>query len=434
MERARKWVATAVLGALLAIGISLPAGGANPRVDTLQMCVNDASLDCVESLEIQLGDGTWSSLEYVGWFPGTAYTDPVGNLVNPGFESFIFGNTVVNLDVQLDSLDHIIQKLPDGKLHTGAALRANIQVAEGNSDNFRLKVRTSWMNPQDIQLHAVDASLEDQKIPGGRLWTFTGKQQKIHGYDYLQLKQKMESHANADFEFHRISFFLHHLGKSSLSSYFDVRCGEKGYTVESHNAPGAGMPYWNEGTKSLEFNIQSAHADRDGRPVVGYFKLWMPVSYMDCMWPQNTLTNAAEIQVLVANEDGSYQVASTVVGRANGQIRVEATGFHYSSPTVILRAKPSIKSSTLSNWGSSSKVSSKQGVKIRNYVAMHSNASKFTCSGTYSTISKKAQAQARAVAACKVVQKNLPKVNTAVTTKKVTASNAGKVLITASSK
>jgi hypothetical protein len=290
------------------------------------------------------------------------------------------------------------------------------------------------MNPQDIQLHAVDAALEDEKIPGGRLWTFIGKQQKIHSYAWESLKEKIESHANADFEHHRISFLLHHLGKTSLTSYFDVTCGDRGYTVESHNAPGAGMPFWNEGTKSLEFNIQSAHADKEGRPVVGYFRLWMPESYLDCKWPSNTLTRAAEIQVLIANEDGSFQVASTIVGKKDGMIRVEATGFHYSSPTVILRAKPAIKSLSISSWGASVKVNSKQGLQIKNYVKQYANVLKFTCAGTYSSTSKKAQAQARALAACKVVLKNLPSTSTAVSTKKVASSSAGKVLITASAK
>jgi hypothetical protein len=290
------------------------------------------------------------------------------------------------------------------------------------------------MKPQDIQIHAEDGSMTTTKIEGGNLWSFVGKQQKTHGYGVGSWYKKLETHANADWEGYRLEFLLHHTGESDLMSYFPIRCAEKGYTIESHNAPGAGMPAWDEKTKSLQFNIQSAHADMQGVPVIGYFKLWVSEAYIDCMWPQNTLTNAAEIQVLVANEDGTYQVASTVVGRANGQIRVEATGFHYSSPTVMLRAKPATKTSTLTNWGASSKVSSNQGVQIRNYVAMNANAKKFNCTGTYSSESKKVQAKTRAEATCKVVLKNLPNATTEVRTKKVAFSSAGKVLITASSK
>ena len=405
-----------------------PASAAGGEVTSLEMCSTKTELDCIESVEVFL-DGSWTKLEYLGWSKQPSRRDFQGNIVYPGVERFHYGEVDVNLNVELDSLDHIIATLVDGKKLRGSAMRAMINLPDGNTDLFRLKIRTSFMKPQDVQLHAIDADLTQQKIAGGTRWTLVGRQQYVLGYNF-DFQAKMARGAIADSLNYRLQFFLHHTGVDDLHSYFSIRCADKGYTLESHNAPGAGMPSWDEDSKSLRFNIESPHAEPSGKPMVGYFKMRMTEKYLDCMWPSNTLTNAASIQVLVMDEQGEYQVATTVVSRANGAIHVEAAGFHYSSPTIVVRAKPS-STKTISGFSSkSSNLPSSQKAVISGFVSAFGPVTTIYCTGTFSTDAKKEISLARAERACDQALKTTPKAKVQIKAKKTTAANANKVLLT----
>ena len=373
------------------------------EIVNLQVCKTTAELNCIE--DFRLLEPTPTSLNRLGYKPQDPRVDANGNVHNNGVEQYEFDGTRVDLWVELQSPQMVIYQL-DGKPMRGSSLRTYIQAPYLPDHRFEVVIRTSWLKPQDIQLHAIEADYKIEKIAGGTRWTFSGRQQTLSSYN-SDFREKLAADAVADYDLHRLDFLVHHLGKGG--SYFDETCGEEGFTVESHNAPGAGMPFWDEGSRSLNFSILSPHANSKGVPIVGYFRLWMPESYLNCKWPTNSLTSAASIQVMIQNEDGSYQVASTVVGRKNGMIRVEATGFHYSAPTIKLVGQGQIVSKTLPKFsGRSTKLSSTQAIQLRQTVALTRENKTFTCTGTYRASSTKQLALTRARAVCNAARKLNP--------------------------
>jgi hypothetical protein len=396
--------------ALVLISPAWPALAADRRPDVtkqevmnLQVCDNAEELNCIE--DFKLLEPTPKPLNRLGYLAYLPSTDSNGNLRYHGVEQYEFDGTRVDLWVELQSPQMVIANF-DGKPMRGSSLRTYIQAPYLPDHRFEVVIRTSWLKPQDIQLHAVDADYKIESIPGGTRWTFSGHQQTLSSYN-SDWSAKLAADALADVDYHRLDFLVHHLGKGG--SYFDETCGEEGFTVESHNAPGAGMPFWDEGSRSLNFSISSPHANSQGVPIVGYFRLWMPESYLNCKWPTNTLTAAAAIQVMIQNEDGSYQVASTVVGRKNGMIRVEATGFHFSAPTIKLVGKGMVVKKTLPKFsGRATKLTSNQLAQLRSTVALTRDNTSFTCTGIYRAASNKQLALTRAKAACNAAKRLNP--------------------------
>jgi hypothetical protein len=384
-----------------------------PMVVNLQLCKTSTELDCIEAFK--LVEPQDAQLEWQGFVPNEPRIDEHGNERFHGSEHFRLGEIPVTLWVELQSPQMIIFKDGD-KAFRGSSMRTYIGAPRLLDHRFEVAIRTSWLTPQDIQLHAVEADYKIEKIAGGTRWTFSGKQQTISYYNG-DWQRKMAQDAKADSDRHRLDFLVHHLGKGG--SYFDETCGDKGFTVESHNAPGAGMPFWDEATKSLNFSIESPHYDSTGTPIVGYFRLWMPEAYLDCKWPTNTLSSAATIQVFVQNEDGSFQNASTVVGRFNGQIRVEAYGFHYSAPKIkLVGVNKPVLTALPSSVAGVSRLTSEQQRAIR-LALLRQKPRTVICTATYVLTQQKTIASRRALNACNYAKSQRTGIRTEVRTVKV---------------
>jgi hypothetical protein len=81
------------------------------------------------------------------------------------------------------------------------------------------------------------------------------------------------------------------------------------------------------------------HLKVNGEQNTGFFTLWAPEDFIKCRWPENTLIGAPKITVEVLNPDGTQQVAVTSVRQANKTLYFSASGFHYSSPTIRVKAE-----------------------------------------------------------------------------------------------
>ena len=90
--------------------------------------------------------------------------------------------------------------------------------------------------------------------------------------------------------------------------------------------------------ETLKFNIGAPHKLSTGEMNRGFFTTDIPVRYLDCRWPQNILTKSPRVEISIANTDGTTQIATTSVKIEKGILKVRAFGFHYSSPTIVLKA------------------------------------------------------------------------------------------------
>jgi hypothetical protein len=310
---------------------------------SLDACTTSSELDCIESVSsLALGGLIESPGTHTGFELLQEGVDSKKNYERAGYSlwrvnSASGAQVEYKIDARLES--------PTSRVHSldwnpAGALRMNIY---GQQEDFEthlvVKVRTSWIKPINIPIYAVDASVDSKKIAGGTLWTFSGKRSKIfHWKDWSTYDANVKKGVAADSQSSYFRFIVDHAGKSASQSFYDPRCARYGYTAQTSNAAGGGAPYWNNETRSLDFDISSPTKDPDGNRVRGYFRLWVNLDFVRCQWPESGLWNANYFEVGVFNENGTKQTATTVVSAKRGQLYVAAYNFHYSSPTIKLRS------------------------------------------------------------------------------------------------
>lgn len=362
--------------------LSIPV--TDPVIGGLVPCSYAAQLDCIESLHVEYADGTielakrvqttdpelpqfqnqknqpsvsvyefnsgnrrgpLQRIQIYSTLQTPAYTpDATGWGVEQGRR---WGVLWMILDRLPTPSDPIVEKLNcDGKnissCINGLALNPN--------DIFHVTVRTSWLKPAGTGGSAANYQLHYKKIPGGTLWRFSGSehlQSMFFDGNALRESAKAENQdMKPDFFSPTLYFVVDHAGKDISESFWDPRCADKGFTATMINAPLAGQPYWDYQKESLVFNIYGPHLTPIGTLNKGFFQVIFHKAWLDCRFPGNTLSTAAELKVSILDEAGIPQVAVTNVKMKKEVVEIYASGFHYSSPRVEVGRK-SAKNSTV---------------------------------------------------------------------------------------
>lgn len=311
----------------------------------LQPCINTSELDCIESLLVLYPNGNSSNLQ----------------LVNPASGDFLdeYGQTIENSGSRwtYKDLNGITRKLVitaslNGENYISPVYKKrypamwftflDIDPSEIKSgDRFKLVLRTSWLKPQGVGLMGADASFSEEKLGVATRYTFIARPflstSLSSAEKYALLNTPAQEATISDGERPVLYFVIDHLSSIVGGSFWDPNCGEFGYSVTSHNAIGAGQPYMSD-NETLKFNIGAPHKLSTGEMNRGFFTTDIPVRYLDCRWPQNILTKSPRVEISIANTDGTTQIATTSVKIEKGILKVRAFGFHYSSPTIVLKA------------------------------------------------------------------------------------------------
>ena len=310
-----------------------------PATYVLTKCTSTTELDCIESVGILDSQGVL--------LPGTLKSETVsetprissGNSIYAGNSIWLVGDKEVNLAGTIDS------PYTKGCNGTCAALRIFIDVADPLTTKVKLVFRTSWLRPMNIQFKAQQSEYKFEKIAGGSLWTFEGMGMPFSDYRWSsvdELNAKKKTDAKADVDSTLFDLFIHHAGKSLIDSYWDPKCSEKGFSVQSHNTNETGDPIWDSANESLIFSIFAPHFRKSGELNSGYFKYWASHDFMDCKYPGNTLTKAAKLTLEIVNEDGTSNVATTAVMNKDGSLNFFASGFHFSAPKILIKAEKTV--------------------------------------------------------------------------------------------
>jgi hypothetical protein len=307
-----------------------------PGTFSFGICSSATETECIVSVGVVQANGTYLSAKHIEDF---TYPESVvgANVVINGRSMWLINNgkeeQKVGINAVIETPAHFIYGSK-----TGAALRVFIENADKILVKLRIVVRTSWLKPQNVQLVANQADFSQKKLAIGDEWTFEGSNIQYSDYSNWQTAEKTNYMAKADIEVTSLHFIIHHVGADINSSYFPVECADKGYTVQSWNAPSAGTPFWDKASDSLNFGVLAPHLKVNGEQNTGFFTLWAPEEFITCRWPENTLIGAAKIKVEVLNPDGTQQIAVTSVRQANKTLYFSASGFHYSAPTIRVSA------------------------------------------------------------------------------------------------
>ena len=350
----RKTVISVITTSLIALSLTpaysegnLGVGDLNAAaVYSLDRCHTDTEMDCLESVGIVDTEGRYEGATYLSGNLENTSKDSLGNTIYHGRTFWKAPDKNISIVAQLDTPNHIIDKVKQNEYHYGAALRIFTTVEDPLNTKVRVKVRTSWLKPQSIQVKEFESSYSDELIPGGHRWTFEGMGLKHSSFNG---PWPSSPEAKADYDAILFDIFIHHAGVDSNHSFFPPICADKGYTVQSNNTNATGEPMWDRSSESLIFGIFAPHFTTTGELNLGYFKFWTTDEFLNCKFPTNTLSKSPNLVLQILNEDGTESVATTQVTHVGGKISLVAAGFHFSSPKIILKvdktASPSVSAS-----------------------------------------------------------------------------------------
>lgn len=313
-------------------GIDLTTPLANER---FKLCVSPDQLDCFESFSVTHMDGTVE--KPIGYPTFSFHKGSVsGPLMELTFDVFI--TTPAQWDIKkLVGFDFPV-------LVIYADMVGMSQVDP--TDTFAMTLRTSWLNPLDVAGFARNSSVTETLIPGGRRRVFSGQQAVTEIFNlehqswYGDLANPSAPARAADRDYPEMYWRIDHINPVPNGSAFNTGCSQAGYTITSSNASSAGMPTMLN-ADTLSYNVYAPHFKMDGISVTeGFFEATIPVAWLDCKWPGNTLSKAAKIEISVIDEKGVRQVASSTALVKNGKLDIKIAGFHYSAPIIQIRPAP----------------------------------------------------------------------------------------------
>jgi hypothetical protein len=349
-----------LLIAWLVVGVIPLAAGDIDRLSSVQKalrpCINASELDCIEMLVVQHPNGKSSGLQLIQPAVGN-FLDEYGQVVENS------GSVWTYLDLNGTSRKLVITASLNGENYISPVYKKrypamwftflDIDPSEVNSGTkFRLTLKTSWLKPQGVGLMGANATFTEQTLPVGSRYTFIASpflSTSLNSPEkYALLNTAGQEATVSDGERPVLYFVIDHLSSVPGGTFWDPSCAEFGYSVTSHNAIGAGQPFMSD-KETLKFNIGAPHRLSTGEITTGFFTTDIPVAYLDCKWPGNTLTKSPRVEISIVNMDGTTQVATTTVKIEKKVLKVRAFGFHYSSPTIVLRASNNLSLPSLTS-------------------------------------------------------------------------------------
>ena len=108
--------------------------------------------------------------------------------------------------------------------------------------------------------------------------------------------------------------------------------GVKGIVTTNATVYGSGPPAYNSTTQTLDYKVAAPHFTRTQEVFKGAYYLIMRSDVARCFYNFTSAPVKATITVVEAN--GASSSAVTSVSEANGWLRLSATGFTHSAPTV----------------------------------------------------------------------------------------------------
>ena len=311
----------------------------------IRPCATPAEMECLESFVVISPNGKSTPAQNLT-LPKGSYIDIYGQTVENNVSTWLITNAAgtthkISMTANILPEKHVN---PSYKRYTPTMWIGLGELTEEDVSSvtkFKIAVRSSWLTPQGAGMSGAFAEMLDEKITGGHRYTFTGAPWMSPSVTDPNAWANLDT-AKSEFEKPTFYFLIDHLSSLPNGSFWSDACSEHGYHFGSSNAIVGGEPYMTD-SETLKFNIGSAHLLSNGTVNSGFFTATYPVKYIDCRWPGNLLTKSPRIEISVMNSDGTEQIATTSVQIKNGIFKINAYGFHYSQPTIVLRPTTNTK-------------------------------------------------------------------------------------------
>ena len=113
--------------------------------------------------------------------------------------------------------------------------------------------------------------------------------------------------------------------------------GNRPAGITSTNATIAtdGPPNWDASTSTLQYRVAALHSLPNGEKFFGQYTLNVPRDVAECLWGKSASIAKATIEVL--DSDGTKQVVTASLSTTPNWFKFQASGFHFSSPTIRIK-------------------------------------------------------------------------------------------------
>jgi hypothetical protein len=331
---------------LIAVSFSISAIGLSPISATentidlnkpgrfgLGICKTDSQLDCIEpTVTVTHKDGTSSTAKFLSSsseLPYVALEEKGPEIfhtfnVRSGTSSGIFRQFAVRAGLNTPSSKPFglmgLRVTSNTKLNSDDCDESLRKLCKrftlDPEDSFKFVLRTQKMPVQGIKATAANGDMLRENYSTGERWILTGSQ-TLPGWN-----------PGLSWEFGPI------IADAEDSIRKDVQCAGTGVVFTSSNAVTGGTPSWDKRRDSLNFGIQGPHFDANGDLFRGFFKARIPKKWLDCAYPENSLSMASEVVVSITYDDGSTQVATSSTRVTNELIYINVPVLYFSSPTI----------------------------------------------------------------------------------------------------
>jgi len=323
---------------------------------TIGPCTSATQLDCIESIGAFL-NGSWVDGTLTGrtapnasggvccheWqIPGLVNEDgddkvetqatldfPGTSGVLPRFQFEIHASTRDNFRVPYES----------GSVACTTNKINGVCVRYGNTQRdvrFRAVIRTSWLQPSVVTPKAGDVEVTTERltVDGASKITVEGVPYDILGVDTATMGNVNAPDARGAWKVNRFAFVIldtRYLGPAP-------QCADKPTLVVADNSWRPSVPGFDATTGVLSLRIDNPHFDTDGTTVwSGKYQARIPLETAQCMWGSSVDENT-RFTFDVSDPDDPANEATVNVSVANSMVVITATNFHYSAPTLSVRA------------------------------------------------------------------------------------------------
>jgi hypothetical protein len=130
-----------------------------------------------------------------------------------------------------------------------------------------------------------------------------------------------------------------------------------GLVTTNSNMYVAEPPFFNKKDMTLDYQVASPHYLPDGSVFKGSYNLVMRSAFARCVYGFTSAPISAKVSVL--SSDGTSQIATTVLSERDGWLRLSASNFTFSSPTLKVKLSQAKKKAiTCQKGGERKKITS----------------------------------------------------------------------------
>jgi len=210
---------------------------------------------------------------------------------------------------------------------------------------FRVTVRTSWILPTVVVSKTDETLVTVERLPqdGANRVTVEGTPYKTvglgPGVDY---KNDPNSRASWNDVIIKMQVLDGRYWRGGTYS----KCAELPSLVVADNTWSPNSPTFSS-SNGLELNVTNPHYDTDGTtPLEGRYNGIVPFLTASCLWGKDLNSKSQFIAEVIESSTGEKKAATTAVSVNAAELKISASGFTFSSPTI--RVKSVTPSSTVS--------------------------------------------------------------------------------------